>query len=202
MTDSYDRNEYIERDLTPLEIDERTKLHLRLATERDENLAEVAGKRGEIRALNVARKKLDLREAQIRREIRSGKVLEPIPSPQIEFDLPDPLAALAAEYPKARDAEQLHTQLAVVLQGVLVPSIEKLEKWPPASGIFDAVAHWARVELAYMNRKSHPGLELPPRALMPVKLDEMRLLLERAGRKTGKKKAPRRAAGGKRKARA
>jgi len=191
--ESYDRSEYVERELTPLEIEERKTLHMKLGSERDENLAEIADKRSEIRALNVARKKLDLRSAQIRREVQSGKVLEPIPSRQVELALdlalPNPFDV---EYPKARDAEGLHAALAVVLQGVLVPSIVKLETWDPTAAIFDAVAQWARVELAHMNKRSHPHLELPPRVLMPIELDDLRVALERSGSKARKKKAARR----------
>lgn len=206
MTDSYDRSQYLERDLTLLEIEERTTLHLAIATERDENLAETEDHRRQIRMLNVSRKKLDLRSAQIRREIRSGKVLEPIPSRQGELGFPEPAPdAFAIQYPKARDAVELHTQLAVVLQGVLVPSIEKLERWAPSTATFEAVAHWVRVELAYMNHRSHPEIDLPPRAVMPAKLDEMRVALQRASkppRKVGKaaKKAAARRGGARRRA--
>lgn len=187
-----DRNLYFERDLSPMEIDERTKLVLKLAGDRDANLAEVAGKRGEIRALNIGRKKLDLHEAQLRREIRSGKVLEPRQT-ELALELA-PVAAdrFALEYPRATDAERLHAQLAVVLQGVLVPSIVKLECL--GLDVFDRVADWTRLELAYMNRRSHPDLELPPRMMMPPQLDDLRVALERGSRPTRKKAARKKAA--------
>lgn len=181
MTDDNDQSLY-ERDLTPAEIEDRKALNLDLQSERDQNLTDIAQFRSQIRKLNAANKKLEQQSAQVRHEIRSGKVLE---SRQVELafgvaPLPDPFEAYRTRYPLARDHERLHSQLSVILQGVLVPNIEKLERWSTASGIFHACASWASLELAYMNAKEHPDLALPPRGVMPVKLSELRAELGRA----------------------
>lgn len=170
MTESY------ERDLTPAELEERAALRDKLDDERDALLVSIEDRRREVRGFVARCKKIASQVRDIRREIRSGKVIE---SPQISLALdlatPDPFAA---RYPMARDHARLHSELAVVLQGVLVPSIEKLEKWHVASGVFDAMAHWARTELAHMNRKEHPDLQLPQQFPMPVKLAALRAELQ------------------------
>lgn len=180
-----DSTTHYERDLSPEEIEQRKSLTLDLLSERDDNLTTVEEKRREIRALNVSRKKLDARTAQIRREIRSGKVLEPrqinLELGQAELPLKDP-DPFGSRYPLARDAKQLRTALRVALQrtpGAIVPSIAALTQWEPSSAAFQAAAHWARVELAHMNASEHPEIELPPRAPMPEQLSE---LLARIGR--------------------
>lgn len=183
----------VERELTLSEIRERTELREQLDDERDALLAAVEARRREIRGFNVARKKLESRLRDVRRELRTGKMFE---SPQgtLPLDLP-PIDPFEARYSPARDHESLHAQLAVVLQGVLVPSIEKLEKWHPDTGIFQGIAHWARTELAYLNKKEHPDLALPARSPMPEKLAELRMYLggarKRYERPTAAKKAPR-----------
>jgi hypothetical protein len=173
VTQSFD----LERELTPDEIRERTELREQLDDERDTLLAAVEDRRREIRGFNVSRKKLESRLRDVRRELRTGKMFE---SPQgtlaLDLSVPDPFGA---RYPQARDAEQLHRELAVVLQGVLVPSIERLAKWHPSSAIFQSIAHWARTELAHMNAKEHPTLVLPSRLPMPEKLAELRMYLGR-----------------------
>ena len=58
-------------------IEQRKSLTLDLLSERDDLITAVDEKRREIRALNKSRRNLESRTAQIRREIRSGKVLEP-----------------------------------------------------------------------------------------------------------------------------
>lgn len=182
-----------ERDLTPAEIEQRKKLRDKLDDERDDLLGAVEQRRREIRALNASRKKIEARILDIRREIRSGTVLE---SRQVKLAFPEPPEPddpLSKRYPLAKDAESLHSQLCVVLDGVLVPSIEKLEKWHPDSGVFFAVSRWARSELAHMNAKAHPDLKLPPRTAMPVLLSELRIKLRRAGKKKASKAPARKA---------
>jgi hypothetical protein len=199
MTDT-DQGLY-ERDLTPAEIEERKALNLDLQGERDQNLADISQFRSQIRKLNAANKRLEMQSAQVRHEIRSGKVLE---SRQVKLAFgvepiePGPLAAVKKLYPLATNHGALHTQLSVILQGVLVPSIEKLERWGTSSGIFDAIATWASIEFAYINRKEHPDLDLPERKAMPVKLAELRGELQRAAdaaRKGRKPSKPRPASG-------
>jgi hypothetical protein len=169
-----------ERMLSPTEIEERTKQALQMLRQVDQNLAEVSARRREIRALNADRKKLELRATQIRREIDSGKVIEGAQvSLDMDVSLPDPFEA---RYPMARDHDRLHAALSVVLQGVLVPSLETLEKWHPSTGIFQGIAHWARTELAHMNAKEHPDLQLPSRMPMPEKLAELRMYIGREHR--------------------
>lgn len=184
MTD----NDTYERDLTPAEIAERTQLRDELDDERDKLLTAVDDRRREIRGFNSTRKRLEVSIRDLRREIRSGKVIE---SRQMTFAIdviaPNAFDVFHRRFPMAGDAEALHRQLSVVLQGVLVPSIEQLGEWHPSTGIFHAVAHWTRVESAYMNAKAHPDLELPPRMPMPVPLAEVRGQLGR----TGKKRKPR-----------
>lgn len=93
------------------------------------------------------------------------------PDPETDPPGPDPFAVA---YPMARDHEKLRADLAVVLQGVLVPTREQLGRHHPSTGVFDAIAHWTRLELARMNRESHPDLDIPTPLPMPEKLAEMR----------------------------
>lgn len=195
MTDTADT---YERDLTPREIDERTKLRDSLDDERDALLTSIEDRRREIRGFNASRKKLESRIRDLRRELRSGKVIE---SRQTDLAFPSEPAMpsdwdqLSKRFPVARDAEHLHTDLAIVLQGVLVPSIEKLEQWHPDTGIFQGIAHWAQLELAYVNRtelaKFNPEFQLPPRRPMPQKLAELRAELKRIEEARSNKRAPR-----------
>lgn len=172
------------RALTPAEIEERTAQHLDLEHERDLHLADVAQFRSQIRKLNVKIKRLDKEGAQLRLEIRTGKVLEDKQA-KLAFGVePSPITPLDRLFPLPSDHQQLQASLAVVLQGVLVPSIEKLEQWGTTTGVFNALANWVRIELAYLNAKEiakqHPELELPPRGVMPIKLAELRAALQRA----------------------
>lgn len=175
-----------ERELTLDEMRERGARRDELDEERDALIGAVEDRRREIRGFNAKRKKIEVQLRDVRRELRTGKVFE---SPQttlpIDLSVPDPFEA---RYPIATDAERLHIQLRVVLQGVLVPSIERLEKWPPSSGIFHAIAHWARTELAYMNEKSEPDLRRPAREPMPEKLAEVRMYLGGASQRHARKK--------------
>lgn len=95
MTDtSFDPGEFYERELSPHEVEQRKNLTLDLMGERDDLLSAIDEKRLEIRRLNAQRKKLDSRTAQLRREIRSRKVLEPrqteLVMPPAEIVEPEP----------------------------------------------------------------------------------------------------------------
>lgn len=178
MTETLD----FERALTPQEIEERTALHLQLAKQVAANLADVAVRRKEIRTLNGQRRALDVQSAQVLREITTGTVLE-----TRQGKLPLDVSGgepFGARYPMCRDAQRLHAELAVVLQnqGGLVPSIEKLERWHPSTPEFQKIAHWSRTELAHMNAKEHPDIQLPPRLPMPHELVELRMYLARASK--------------------
>lgn len=171
MTTSSD---FYERDLSALEIEQRKSLTLELLGERDDNLVAVEEKRREIRALNAARKKLDVRTAGLRREIRSGKVFE---SRQTELPLdPDPVAS---GYPLARTGTELRDQLFVVLSGERIPGPKQLARWRPE--YFEEVARWAQNEL---DAREHPERATP--APMPQPLTDLRLELRQ--RRRGKKK--------------
>lgn len=199
MTEKQDRDQYLERALTPLEIDERKTIHLKLASEREENLAEIAGKRSEIRALNVSRKKLDLSAAQILREVRSGKVLELVPSrqPELPYDKPDPYAMFLANYPKPTSHAELLSQLKAALTDAEWGLMDRdvVLGWKRKSDIFDAVAHWVRVEnahKAHATRQPTPGLTLPARFELPGPLQQALASSQpKAARKAGKKAARR-----------
>ena len=83
-------------------------------------------------------------------------------------------------YPMARDHLRLRTNLSVVLQGVLTPTLEQLQALPVGSAGFDKIAHWTRIESARMNLTEHPELEvyLPTGQAMPKELAAMRKALK------------------------
>jgi hypothetical protein len=188
MSQSFDT----ERELTLTEIRERTEMRERLDDERDALLAAIEDRRREVRGFTAKRKKIESQLRDVRRELRTGKMFES-PQTSLALDLQPPIDPFTARYPIARDHETLHGQLAVVLQGVLVPSIEKLERWATSTGIFHGVANWARTELAYLNAKEHPDLTLPPRNPMPRKLLDLRIYLGKAADKSRKALQPRQA---------
>jgi hypothetical protein len=169
-----------ERDLTPAELEERTAMRDRLDDERDAIVTLIDDHRRQIRKLNVTRKRHEMSLRSLRLEIRTGKVIE---SPQVALGLALPPTGdpFEVRYPMARDFQRLHAELAIALQphGGLTPSIEKLEKCAkhPSTGIFQAIAHWARTEVAHINAKEHPDLQLPSRMPMPEKLVEVRMYL-------------------------
>jgi len=175
MTQEFDN----ERELSPAELAERTVLRDKLDDERDDLIKGIEDRRREIRGFTASRKKIEIRLRDLRREIRTGRVIE---SPQVSLGLELPATdPFEVRYPMARDFERLHTELAIALQphGGLTPSIEKLEKCAkhPSTGIFQGIAHWARTELAHMNAKEHPEIVLPSRLPMPEKLVEVRMYL-------------------------
>lgn len=100
------------------------------------------------------------------------------PAPEIDPPGPEPWAH---KYPMARDHAALRGHLLVALSnsGLNTPTVEQLQQWAhPATGIFDAAAHWARIQVAALNetedRKHDPSWigprERPP---MPEKLREL-----------------------------
>jgi hypothetical protein len=169
-----------ERELTPAEIEERKALNLDLQSERDENLAEVDQKRRQIRALNAARKKLELRSAEVRREIRSGKVLE---SRQTSL-------AFAGEGPRhgegpLLDAVELRHLITCVVSRELWPTVKEVERWHEQ--VRADVQKWCRVEHTHANPIA--GLPLPLRSPLPNVLENIKFRREEE-RKASKRKAP------------
>jgi len=186
---SFDREQFFERDLSSLEIEQRKSLTLDLLSERDDLITAVDEKRREIRALNKSRRNLESRTAQIRREIRSGKVLEPR---QVSLDLPPADGTRSTYdrfeelYPLATTVEELGDVLADVLTDAqwtaqLDPEETPRIPWSPRTGIFDAVATWARIESAHRDselraREGKPSiteLTVPARTPMPEALQQL-----------------------------
>jgi hypothetical protein len=167
MTDN--ENGMYERPLGPDEIEERKTLNLALQGERDDNLAEVDEKRRQIRALNVARKKLELQSAEVRREIRLGRVLE---SRQglLALDVPAPVPSTArhGEGPLL-DAVELRHLITCVRPRELWPTVAAVESWHEQ--VRADVQKWCQVELA----RAAPiaGLPSPAALQMPNVLENI-----------------------------
>lgn len=172
MTD--DEKGMLERFLTVEEIEERKTLNLALQSERDDNLAEVDEKRRQIRALNVARKKLELESAEIRREIRNGKVFE---SRQgvLALDLvPAAPPARHGEGPLL-DAVELRHLITCVRPREFWPTVKQVASWHEQ--VRADVQRWCRVELA----RAAPitGLPLPAAFQMPNVLENIEYAREK-----------------------
>lgn len=167
----------IERDLEVAEIEERKALNLDLQTERDENLAEVDEKRRQIRMLNVARKKLELRSAEVRREIRTGKVFE---SRQGLLALDEPEARCGAG--ELLEPGELRHLIACVRPRELWPTVAQVETWHWQ--VRADVQRWCRVEHARANPIA--GAPLPASFPMPNVLENV--AFDREDRKAGKKR--------------
>jgi hypothetical protein len=202
--------ELIERPLTPIEIKQRQVDHLRLLTEIDNYQSEIDEHRrcAKDAANEVAR--IQSRERELRRELRSGTCWEAVHveprQKSLEFadtllerptvpgvdgmsDEPDPETdppgppehdepaltdqddAFGQRYPMARDHLSLRMNLEVVFQGP-APSTEQLAIYPVGSPEFDTIAHWCRMQLAEMNKRSHPELDVylpkPPQPMPKV----------------------------------
>jgi len=69
--------QFYERELTRLEIQQRKDLALDMMVERDDLVSAVDEKKREIKEIHVDLARLDARIAQLRREARIGKVFEP-----------------------------------------------------------------------------------------------------------------------------
>lgn len=91
-------------------------------------------------------------------------------------------------YPPATNAWKLHQELSFLLPGGELPTREQVDQWHPQSGIFNAIAHWARVEAAHLESQQRAargvppigGLTVPQRLPMPEKLVEA--IAERTGK--------------------
>src|SRR3954471_10940869 len=123
MTDN-DNQGMIERELTPIEIEERTKQKLDLQGKRDDNLIEIGEKRRQIRMLVAANKRLELQSSEVRREIRTGKVFE---SRQVLLPLDEPPArhgdgALA-------DPVELRHMITCVRPREFWPTVKQVATW-------------------------------------------------------------------------
>lgn len=135
---------------------------------------------------------------------RSALLDTPIDSPRFTYQLQEKwYDSFFAQYPAATTAEQLHAELAPALEGagLDVPAdlIAKLRKLHPATGIFQGIAHWSRVERAHREasararsgeRHRGPSITYPLRQPLPIKLAEM--LAESLTDRIAKEKRPRR----------
>lgn len=97
--------------------------------------------------------------------------------PAEEIDPPGP-DVFAKLYPMARDHSTLRDHLHAVLTPEQYAKLPHgtVEAWHPATGIFDAIAHWARIEKAHTEipkREPIAGFYLQGRMPMPVKLAEL-----------------------------
>ncbi len=111
-----------------------------------------------------------------------------------------PYAMFAVNYPKA----ETHAGLFEALQSALTyAEFEKLDaptvrSWPRDSGVFEAVAHWARVENAHQVHATRPptaGITLPARLGMPGALQQALATSQpKKPAKAGKKKRVRKVA--------
>jgi len=92
---------------------------------------------------------------------------------------PTPYDKFFEMYPLARTTTDLCLLLALVLPTSQYPGNDAIAAWPPDSGIFSAVATWARIEKAHTDSVERgiagaiPGLTLPARQPMPEKLREL-----------------------------
>lgn len=117
----------------------------------------------------------------------------------LDVDLDDPRLTFRLEerwydafferYPAAKTAAGLHADLVPALKeaGKPIPPtlLERLKELHPASGIFDGLAHWARLERAHRESAARArageirlgeGITLPARQPMP---ESLRRLLRR-----------------------
>lgn len=186
-------NELVERQLFPSEIRQRQVDHLRLLNEIDNSQSEIEEHQRCVKESRAEIERLQARERELRRELRSGTVWEtrqqkmPFqgvaatvidhgisattddPDPETdptEHDKPELLDiddAFGKFFGRATDHEQLHADLACVLQNKGgAPSKEALIEaiGAVASTCFDEAAHWTRMQLAEMNRSEYPEFEV------------------------------------------
>lgn len=174
----------IERALTPAEIEDRRARKDDLWKRWRRLEGEKRRVRDELRQLQR-----DSREAlrdldQVEGEITSGKALVPR-----QQDLPGTQPCEPYPLPPMDPApEALAILLGVVLQrdpaGGPVPTAAELGTLPGAE--LEAIAHWARVELAYMNERGRDDVTyaMPSRLAMPDSLFQLRSkALTRNGRR-------------------
>lgn len=221
-------NELVERHLTGTEIRQRQVDHLRLLQEIDNYNSEVDEHKRCVKEANTEIARLQVRERDIRKELRSGTVWEVrqqkmgfADPPHREYpersdreireamgidgnsDDPDPETdppehdkpgfldgddGFGKFFPRAKDHEELRTDLSVVLQNQGgAPSKQALIESVGEVGTtrFDEVAHWTRMQLAAMNITEYPEFQ----CYMPKTPPPMPRALQTAlGAKAPKKK--------------
>jgi hypothetical protein len=172
MTDN-DNQGMIERELTPIEIEERTKQNLDLQGKRDDNLIEIGEKRRQIRMLVAANKRLELQSSEVRREIRTGKVFE---SRQGLLPLDEPPARHGEG--ALVDPVELRHMITCVRPREFWPTVKQVATWHEQ--VRADVQRWCRAEHA----RAHPiaGAPLPPAFAMPNVLENIALELEESER--------------------
>lgn len=96
--------------------------------------------------------------------------------PAPEIDPPGPYARFDELYPLATNPLQLLVQLIDFMPEEQHRVLRDNVSWHPASGIFNAVANWARIEKAHAEagtREPIAGLTIPRREPMPQALAEL-----------------------------
>lgn len=117
-------------------------------------------------------------------DCRLAGIPAPTDEPAPEIDPPGPYARFEEMYPLAENMADLLMALGEVLpMETLQPltTSTRVNLWHPASGIFNAVANWARIEKAHADayaeaQRGEPakgGLTIPRREPMPEKLAEL-----------------------------
>jgi len=99
------------------------------------------------------------------------------PDEETDPPVPDPYWTFRQNYPAASDNEELRLALANCLAPHELNLIDwdTVKSWHPRSGVFDAVAHWARVQNAHQvhkNREPTKGITIPARFPMPGELQK------------------------------
>lgn len=106
----------------------------------------------------------------ISREARASVALDNDPDMGTRSIEPPP-DKLAELYPMAEDALELTDALKLVLPNPPAHLFDEVAKWHPRSGIFDAVAHWARCQKARADvgkTEPVPGLYIPNPEMPPA----------------------------------
>lgn len=121
------------------------------------------------------------------------------PDPETDPPAPDPYWTFRQNYPAASTNEELRLALANCLAPHELNLIDwdVVKSWHPKSGVFDAVAHWARVQNAHQvhkNREPTKGITIPARFPMPGELQKALASSQpkkptKAGKKTRARKA-------------
>lgn len=179
----------IERTLTPIEIRQRQVDHLGVLAEIDNYRDEMAEHRRCVKESAAEIERLEQRERQLRRELRSGTVLEARqrtleyadtqrerPEPD-EGDSCDPPAPSKFDqlYPVARNRVDLEQDLLAMGYALDTAMAVALRKLHPDSGKFEAIAHWARIGRARNEPTEAPvaGLYIPVSPPIPEAWNEI-----------------------------
>lgn len=121
------------------------------------------------------------------------------PDSETDPPAPDPYFTFNQNYPRAETSAHLFDELHKALTETEYAKLDGdlVRSWKPATGIFDAVSHWARVENAHQSHKSRaptPGIVLPARFPMPGPLQQALASSQpKKPAKTGKKTRARKA---------